>query len=199
MWYLFYRYLRPSMLQHLLRRLVFDVPILNEYAKMPLKVWDYIITRQYNEFKLFSTVICLIILQLLTNHYERCWKYYCLPNGWANFGVSSEEELHLTRKLFWGIFESLAHKVGILLSCLREYECYSAPQMHSNDIINNYSNLCPSTEIWCRAFQNRHALHMCDCWSNSSRLCGRQLLLQNREKGFCWCWGQLWPQTCWYH
>ncbi|XP_050977789.1 ryanodine receptor 1 isoform X6 [Labeo rohita] len=78
------RYLRPSMLQHLLRRLVFDVPILNEYAKMPLK--------------------------LLTNHYERCWKYYCLPNGWANFGVSSEEELHLTRKLFWGIFESLAHK-----------------------------------------------------------------------------------------
>uniref|UniRef100_A0A3Q2YEG7 Ryanodine receptor 1a (skeletal) n=1 Tax=Hippocampus comes TaxID=109280 RepID=A0A3Q2YEG7_HIPCM len=79
-------HLRPSMLQHLLRRLVFDVPILNEFAKMPLK------------------------LQLLTNHYERCWKYYCLPNGWANFGVASEEELHLTRKLFWGIFESLAHK-----------------------------------------------------------------------------------------
>ncbi|XP_036440578.1 ryanodine receptor 1-like isoform X1 [Colossoma macropomum] len=78
------RYLHPSMLQHLLRRLVFDVPILNEYAKMPLK--------------------------LLTNHYERCWKYYCLPNGWANFGITSEEELHLSRKLFWGIFESLAHK-----------------------------------------------------------------------------------------
>ncbi|KAG7271671.1 hypothetical protein CRUP_022288, partial [Coryphaenoides rupestris] len=77
-------HLRPNMLQHLLRRLVFDVPILNVYAKMPLK--------------------------LLTNHYERCWKYYCLPNGWANFGVSSEEELHLTRKLFWGIFESLGHK-----------------------------------------------------------------------------------------
>lgn len=34
-----HRYLRPSLLQHLLRRLVFDVPILNEYAKMPLKVW----------------------------------------------------------------------------------------------------------------------------------------------------------------
>ncbi|XP_030074236.1 ryanodine receptor 1 isoform X4 [Microcaecilia unicolor] len=78
------RSLRPSMLQHLLRRLVFDVPILNEFAKMPLK--------------------------LLTNHYERCWKYYCLPTGWANYGVTSEEELHLTRKLFWGIFESVAHK-----------------------------------------------------------------------------------------
>lgn len=57
----------------------------------------------------------ICILQLLTNHYERCWKYYCLPNGWANFGVASEEELHLTRKLFWGIFESLAHKVELLL------------------------------------------------------------------------------------
>uniref|UniRef100_A0A8C3VA48 Ryanodine receptor 1 n=1 Tax=Catharus ustulatus TaxID=91951 RepID=A0A8C3VA48_CATUS len=78
------RYIRPSMLQHLLRRLVFDVPILNEFAKMPLK--------------------------LLTNHYERCWRYYCLPSGWPNMGVSSEEELHLTRKLFWGIFDSLAHK-----------------------------------------------------------------------------------------
>ena len=32
------RYIHPSMLQHLLRRLVFDVPILNEFAKMPLKV-----------------------------------------------------------------------------------------------------------------------------------------------------------------
>lgn len=26
------------MMQHLLRRLVFDVPLLNEHAKMPLKV-----------------------------------------------------------------------------------------------------------------------------------------------------------------
>eukprot|EP00061_Rhincodon_typus_P014296 g41233.t1 len=34
-------YLRPSMLQHLLRRLVFDVPILNEYARMPLKISDH--------------------------------------------------------------------------------------------------------------------------------------------------------------
>ncbi|KAI2654040.1 Ryanodine receptor 2 [Labeo rohita] len=32
------KYLRPSMLQHLLRRLVFDVPLLSEYCKMPLKV-----------------------------------------------------------------------------------------------------------------------------------------------------------------
>ncbi|ELK05575.1 Ryanodine receptor 3 [Pteropus alecto] len=33
-------HLRPSMLQQLLRRLVFDVPQLNEYCKMPLKKYD---------------------------------------------------------------------------------------------------------------------------------------------------------------
>ncbi|KAF7252059.1 Ryanodine receptor 3 [Varanus komodoensis] len=77
-------HLRPSMLQQLLRRLVFDVPLLNEYCKMPLK--------------------------LLTNHYEQCWKYYCLPSGWGSSGIAAEEELHLTEKLFWGIFDSLSHK-----------------------------------------------------------------------------------------
>ncbi|KAG8123547.1 hypothetical protein E2320_018933 [Naja naja] len=76
--------LRPSMMQHLLRRLVFDIPLLNEHAKMPLR--------------------------LLTIHYERCWKYYCLPGGWGNFGAASEEELHLSRKLFWGIFDALSQK-----------------------------------------------------------------------------------------
>ncbi|CAO2579483.1 Ryanodine receptor 3, partial [Lemmus lemmus] len=77
-------HLRPSMLQQLLRRLVFDVPQLSEYCKMPLK--------------------------LLTNHYEQCWKYYCLPAGWGSYGLAVEEELHLTEKLFWGIFDSLSHK-----------------------------------------------------------------------------------------
>ncbi|MBN3304979.1 RYR3 protein, partial [Amia calva] len=78
------RYLRPSMLQQLLRRLVFDVPLLNEYCKMPLK--------------------------LLTNHYEQSWKYYCLPSGWGSYGMASEEEVLLTKKLFWGIFDSLSQK-----------------------------------------------------------------------------------------
>lgn len=52
-----------------------------------------------------------VLFQLLTNHYERCWKYYCLPGGWGNFGAASEEELHLSRKLFWGIFDALSQKV----------------------------------------------------------------------------------------
>ncbi|XP_017311642.1 ryanodine receptor 3 isoform X2 [Ictalurus punctatus] len=78
------KHLRPSMLQQLLRRLVFDVPQLTEYCKMPIK--------------------------LLTNHYEQNWKYYCLPSGLGSYGMASEEELHLTKKLFWGLFDALSQK-----------------------------------------------------------------------------------------
>ncbi|XP_031717453.1 ryanodine receptor 3 isoform X4 [Anarrhichthys ocellatus] len=78
------KHLRPSMMQQLLRRLVFDVPMLTEYCKIPIG--------------------------LLTNHYEQNWKYYCLPSGMASFGIASEEELLLTKKLFWGIFDSLSQK-----------------------------------------------------------------------------------------
>ncbi|XP_049339322.1 ryanodine receptor 3 isoform X1 [Astyanax mexicanus] len=78
------QHLRPSMLQQLLRRLVFDVPQLTEYCKMPIK--------------------------LLTNHYEQNWKYYCLPSGLGSYGMASEEELHLTKKLFWGLFDALSQK-----------------------------------------------------------------------------------------
>ena len=53
--------------------------------------------------------------QLLSNHYEQCWKYYCLPSGWGSYGLAVEEELHLTEKLFWGIFDSLSHKVMAVL------------------------------------------------------------------------------------
>ncbi|KAM7395128.1 hypothetical protein PAMA_006737 [Pampus argenteus] len=78
------KHLRPSMMQQLLRRLVFDVPMLTEYCKIPL--------------------------QLLTNHFEQNWKYYCLPSGMGSFGIASEEEILLTKKLFWGILDSLSHK-----------------------------------------------------------------------------------------
>ncbi|XP_053702100.1 ryanodine receptor 3-like isoform X3 [Synchiropus splendidus] len=78
------KHLRPSMLQQLLRRLVFDVPLLTEYCKMPLR--------------------------LLTNHYEQNWKYYCLPSGWGSYGTASEDELLLTKKIFWGVFDSLSQR-----------------------------------------------------------------------------------------
>ncbi|RVE64317.1 hypothetical protein OJAV_G00145280 [Oryzias javanicus] len=55
--------LRPSMMQDLLRRLVFDVHCSTNTPKMPLK--------------------------LLTNHYERCWKYYC----WLEAGGVMEQRL----------------------------------------------------------------------------------------------------------
>uniref|UniRef100_A0A3Q3GQL7 Ryanodine receptor 3 n=1 Tax=Labrus bergylta TaxID=56723 RepID=A0A3Q3GQL7_9LABR len=78
------KHLRPSMLQQLLRRLVFDVPLLSDYCKMPLR--------------------------LLTNHYEQNWKYYCLPSGWGSYGTASEDELQLTKKIFWGVFDSLSQR-----------------------------------------------------------------------------------------
>ncbi|CAJ1073769.1 ryanodine receptor 3-like isoform X17 [Xyrichtys novacula] len=78
------KHLRPSMLQQLLRRLVFDVPLLSDYCKMPLR--------------------------LLTNHYEQNWKYYCLPSGWGSYGTASEDELLLTKKIFWGVFDSLSQR-----------------------------------------------------------------------------------------
>lgn len=52
------------MLQHLLRRLVFDVPILNEYAKMPLKVRGSLnVLKLKNKTSLLSSGIhCLLSL-----------------------------------------------------------------------------------------------------------------------------------------
>lgn len=50
------------MLQHLLRRLVFDVPILNEYAKMPLKVWGNLKTKLLFEFTCSSSSFLLSLL-----------------------------------------------------------------------------------------------------------------------------------------
>ncbi|XP_070696712.1 ryanodine receptor 2 [Pempheris klunzingeri] len=76
--------LQPLTMQPLLRRLVFDVPHLTDYSKMPLK--------------------------LLTSHYEQRWKYYSLTGGQSDQGLASEEELHLSRKLFWGVFKALAKK-----------------------------------------------------------------------------------------
>lgn len=62
-------------------------------------------------------LFCPLCLQLLTNHYEQNWKYYCLPSGMGSFGTASDEELLLTKKLFWGIFDSLSHKVPQACVC----------------------------------------------------------------------------------
>uniref|UniRef100_H2Y883 Ryanodine receptor 3-like n=1 Tax=Ciona savignyi TaxID=51511 RepID=H2Y883_CIOSA len=76
--------LQPSLLQGLLRKLTFDVPALTEETYIPL--------------------------QLLKEHYSRCWKYYYLLEGCPDFGVATDEEKHITMVLFWGIFDSLVKK-----------------------------------------------------------------------------------------
>lgn len=72
--------------------------------------------------------VCLslfpVALQLLTNHYEQNWKYYCLPSGWGSFGTASEDELLLTKKIFWGVFDSLSQRVRApLAECLSLRSC----------------------------------------------------------------------------
>uniref|UniRef100_F6UA28 Ryanodine receptor 2 n=1 Tax=Ornithorhynchus anatinus TaxID=9258 RepID=F6UA28_ORNAN len=143
--------LRPPMMQHLLRRLVFDVPLLNEHSKMPLK--------------------------LLMNHYERCWKYYCLPGGWGSFGTASEEELHLSRKLFWGIFDALSQKkyeqelFKLALPCLSASNYVSMMEKQSSmDSEGNFnpqpvdtSNITIPEKL--EYFINKYAEHSHDKWS----------------------------------
>ncbi|XP_051816036.1 ryanodine receptor 2 [Acanthochromis polyacanthus] len=79
-----YSKLQPSIMQPLLRRLVFDVLHLSDHSKMSLK--------------------------LLTSHYEQRWRYYSQAGGQGDQGMASEEELHLSRKLFWGVFKTSAKK-----------------------------------------------------------------------------------------
>ncbi|KAM9726666.1 ryanodine receptor 2-like [Menidia menidia] len=76
--------LKPSMMQPLLRRLVFDVLHLADHSQLPLK--------------------------LLTSHFEQRCKYYSQAGTQCDQTLASEEELHLCRKLFWGVFKALAKK-----------------------------------------------------------------------------------------
>lgn len=57
------------------------------------------------------TLIITFVYQLLTSHYEQRWKYYSLTGGQGDQGLASDEELQLSRKLFWGVFTALAKKV----------------------------------------------------------------------------------------
>lgn len=63
---------------------------------------------------LIVTSALLRVFQLLTNHYEQNWKFYCLPSGWGSYGTASEDELLLTKKIFWGVFDSLSQRVRLL-------------------------------------------------------------------------------------
>ncbi|KAM4598949.1 ryanodine receptor 2 [Fundulus diaphanus] len=76
--------LQSSAMQPLLQRLVFDVLHLSDHSKMPLN--------------------------LLINHYEQRWKYYSQAGRRDGQNLASEEELHLSRKLFWGVFKTLTKK-----------------------------------------------------------------------------------------
>ena len=59
-----------------------------------------------------------LISQVLTNHYERCGRYYG-SGGWGSHGSATEEERRLTMMLFSGIFDSLAQRVCLIFLMFR--------------------------------------------------------------------------------
>uniref|UniRef100_A0A8C7JSK1 Ryanodine receptor 2 n=1 Tax=Oncorhynchus kisutch TaxID=8019 RepID=A0A8C7JSK1_ONCKI len=162
--------LRPSMMQHLLRRLVFDVPLLNEHTKMPLK--------------------------LLTNHYERCWKYYCLTGGWGSFGASSDEELHLSRKLFWGIFDALSRKrydqelFKLALPCLSAVAGALPPDYMENtvDSVDSFSNGWVHGDKVCEASKVHPLLKPYKGLSEKDKELYRWPIKESLKTMVMWCW-----------
>jgi len=108
--------LRAPMITSLLRKLVVDVPALTENTVVPLRV--------------------------LTNHYERCGRYYG-SHGWGSHGQATEEEKRLTMMLFSGIFDSLAQRAydpelfSKALPCLSAIGCALSPDYslsHHDDL-----------------------------------------------------------------
>lgn len=76
--------MKPPMMKNLLKKLIVDLPTLEEYTIVPLK--------------------------MLTIWYERCGKYYAN----SSIGLqASEEEKRLTMTLFTRIFDALAKRVII--------------------------------------------------------------------------------------
>uniref|UniRef100_A0A8C9XBL5 Ryanodine receptor 3 n=1 Tax=Sander lucioperca TaxID=283035 RepID=A0A8C9XBL5_SANLU len=143
------KHLRPSMMQQLLRRLVFDVPMLTEYCRIPLR--------------------------LLTNHYEQNWKYYSLPSGMGSFGIASEEELLLTKKLFWGIFDSLSQKkydadlFKIAMPCLCAIAGALPPDFVDASLgatLEKQASMDEFAYVFPRYIANKYAEHSHDKWSS---------------------------------
>uniref|UniRef100_A0A3B3HPU3 Ryanodine receptor 2 n=1 Tax=Oryzias latipes TaxID=8090 RepID=A0A3B3HPU3_ORYLA len=77
--------LQASVMQPLLRRLVFDALHLTDHSTMALK--------------------------LLISHYMQRSSYYSQAGRRSDQSLASEEELHLSRTLFWGVFKALAKKL----------------------------------------------------------------------------------------
>ena len=81
-----------------------------------------VFVQQRNWVSIMSDVEVLcnknLISQVLTNHYERCGRYYG-SGGWGSHGSATEEERRLTMMLFSGIFDSLAQRVCLFFLILK--------------------------------------------------------------------------------
>lgn len=54
----------------------------------------------------------ILVFQLLISHYTQRSSYYSQAGRRSDQSLASEEELHLSRTLFWGVFKALAKKVN---------------------------------------------------------------------------------------
>lgn len=101
------------------------------------------------------------IYQLLTSHYEQRWTYYLQTRGRADQSLASEEELYLSRKLFWSLFRALDKKVNHL-KWIRVIKCNwpvsvrctcstSRKNLEQMRLIILFSLHCPSLIFYCLA------------------------------------------------
>lgn len=125
--------LQPSLMQPLLRRLVFDVPHLADHNKIALKVntdlchlnfYKLLVTKLTRMKIMHNFLSNTFIYQLLTTHYEQRWTYYLQTGGQADQSLASEEELYLSRKLFWSLFKALDKKVNHLKWIKHKLMCF---------------------------------------------------------------------------
>lgn len=57
-------------------------------------------------------VFIIFIYQVLISHYDQWWKYYLQTKRQADPRSVPEEDLYLSRKLFWNLFKALDKKVN---------------------------------------------------------------------------------------
>lgn len=55
----------------------------------------------------------------------------------GSYGIAAEDELHLTEKLFWGIFDSLSHKVMTIIHITEWDDCKRIPMVICSANIEN--------------------------------------------------------------
>lgn len=97
----------------------------------------------------------------MSSHYKQRLKYYLMVGEPGDHNLASEEELHLSRKLFWSVFKALNKKVNYINIFLHtdhlKMSCLCNLTMHSKHVFFKSSSKSVSQGM-CLIFS---------CWSFS--------------------------------